>query len=37
VQQLRLLTNSQRKIAGLTGFGLTVVERVALVSMRGDA
>jgi 3,4-dihydroxy 2-butanone 4-phosphate synthase/GTP cyclohydrolase II len=37
VQQLRLLTNSQRKIAGLTGFGLTVVERVPLVSMRGDA
>lgn len=37
VQQLRLLTNSQPKIAGLTGFGLTVVERVPLVSMKGDA
>ncbi len=37
VQQLRLLTNSQPKIAGLTGFGLKVVERVPLVSMRGEA
>jgi len=37
VQQLRLLTNSQTKIAGLTGYGLTVVERVPLVSMKGDA
>ena len=37
VRELKLLTNSQRKIAGLTGFGLTVVERVPLVSMRGDA
>jgi 3,4-dihydroxy 2-butanone 4-phosphate synthase/GTP cyclohydrolase II len=37
VQQLRLLTNSQPKIAGLTGFGLTVVERVPLVSMKGEA
>ena len=34
VQQLRLLTNSQHKIAGLTGFGLKVVERVPLVSMK---
>jgi 3,4-dihydroxy 2-butanone 4-phosphate synthase/GTP cyclohydrolase II len=33
VQQIRLLTNSQPKIAGLTGFGLKVVERVPLVSM----
>jgi 3,4-dihydroxy 2-butanone 4-phosphate synthase/GTP cyclohydrolase II len=37
VQQLRLLTNSQPKIAGLTGFGLKVVERVPLVSMKGEA
>ena len=37
VQQLRLLTNSQPKIAGLTGFGLTVVERHPLVSMKGEA
>jgi 3,4-dihydroxy 2-butanone 4-phosphate synthase/GTP cyclohydrolase II len=33
VHQIRLLTNSQLKIAGLTGFGLEVVERVPLVSM----
>jgi 3,4-dihydroxy 2-butanone 4-phosphate synthase/GTP cyclohydrolase II len=37
VQMLRLLTNSQPKIAGLTGFGLKVVERVPLVLMEGDA
>jgi 3,4-dihydroxy 2-butanone 4-phosphate synthase/GTP cyclohydrolase II len=37
VHQLRLLTNSQLKIAGLTGFGLKVVERVPLVSMKGEA
>ncbi len=30
VRQLRLLTNSTRKIAGLTGYGLEVVERVPL-------
>jgi 3,4-dihydroxy 2-butanone 4-phosphate synthase/GTP cyclohydrolase II len=36
VQQIRLLTNSQLKIAGLTGFGLKVVERVPLVSMKGE-
>jgi 3,4-dihydroxy 2-butanone 4-phosphate synthase / GTP cyclohydrolase II len=35
--KLRLLTNSQTKIAGLNGFGLEVVERVPLVSMRGEA
>jgi 3,4-dihydroxy 2-butanone 4-phosphate synthase/GTP cyclohydrolase II len=34
VHQIRLLTNSQLKIAGLTGFGLKVVERVPLVSMK---
>jgi 3,4-dihydroxy 2-butanone 4-phosphate synthase/GTP cyclohydrolase II len=33
VHRLRLLTNSQLKIAGLTGFGLEVVEHVTLVSM----
>lgn len=37
VHQIRLLTNSQLKIAGLTGFGLKVTERVPLVSMRGEA
>lgn len=37
VQQIRLLTNNQPKIAGLTGFGLTVVERIPLVSMKGEA
>ena len=37
VHQLRLLTNSQSKIAGITGFGLKVVERVQLVSMKGEA
>jgi 3,4-dihydroxy 2-butanone 4-phosphate synthase/GTP cyclohydrolase II len=30
VQKLRLLTNNPRKIAGITGFGLQVIERVAL-------
>ena len=37
VQKLRLLTNSQHKIAGLLGFGLEVVERVPLVAMKGQA
>ena len=37
VQRIRLLTNSQPKIAGLTGFGLQVVERVPLISMDKDA
>jgi len=37
VHQIRLLTNSARKIAGLDGFGLKVVERVPLVSMKADA
>ena len=32
VKKLRLLTNSQRKIAGLTGYGLEVVERVSASS-----
>jgi len=30
VQKLRLLTNNPRKIVGLQGYGLTVVERVPL-------
>jgi 3,4-dihydroxy 2-butanone 4-phosphate synthase/GTP cyclohydrolase II len=34
VRGIRLLTNSQPKIAGLTGFGLQVVERVPLGAMR---
>jgi 3,4-dihydroxy 2-butanone 4-phosphate synthase/GTP cyclohydrolase II len=33
LHRIRLLTNSQLKIAGLTGFGLQVVESVPLVSM----
>jgi 3,4-dihydroxy 2-butanone 4-phosphate synthase/GTP cyclohydrolase II len=33
LQGIRLLTNNPRKIAGLHGFGLDVVERVPLVSM----
>ena len=37
VHQIRLLTNSQPKIAGLNGFGLKIVERVPLVSMRVEA
>jgi 3,4-dihydroxy 2-butanone 4-phosphate synthase/GTP cyclohydrolase II len=36
VQKLRLLTNSKPKIVGLTGFGLTVVERVPLTSTTGE-
>ena len=35
VHKLRLLTNNQPKIAGLTGFGLEIVERVPLLSMKG--
>lgn len=30
VKQIRLLTNNPRKIVGLEGYGLTVIERVAL-------
>ena len=30
VKQIRLLTNNPRKIVGLEGYGLMVVERVAL-------
>jgi 3,4-dihydroxy 2-butanone 4-phosphate synthase/GTP cyclohydrolase II len=35
VHKIRLLTNNPRKIAGIHGFGLDVVERVPLHSMRG--
>ncbi|MEN9235008.1 MAG: bifunctional 3,4-dihydroxy-2-butanone-4-phosphate synthase/GTP cyclohydrolase II [Gloeomargarita sp. GMQP_bins_25] len=31
VNQIRLITNNPRKIAGLRGYGLTVVERVPLI------
>ncbi len=34
LHQIRLLTNNPRKIAGIHGFGLDVVERVPLHSMR---
>jgi 3,4-dihydroxy 2-butanone 4-phosphate synthase/GTP cyclohydrolase II len=33
LRDIRLLTNSPRKIAGIHGFGLNVVERIALHSM----
>jgi 3,4-dihydroxy 2-butanone 4-phosphate synthase/GTP cyclohydrolase II len=35
LQKIRLLTNNPRKIAGLHGFGLEVVERVPMHSMVG--
>ena len=35
LSRIRLLTNNPRKIAGIQGFGLEVVECVPLVSMRG--
>ena len=35
VSQLRLLTNRATKIAGLEGFGLTIVERVPLIPAPG--
>jgi 3,4-dihydroxy 2-butanone 4-phosphate synthase/GTP cyclohydrolase II len=35
LKQIRLLTNSPRKIAGIHGFGLDVLERVPLYSMQG--
>jgi 3,4-dihydroxy 2-butanone 4-phosphate synthase/GTP cyclohydrolase II len=34
VTELKLLSNSQTKIAGLDGFGLRVVERIPLVTKR---
>jgi len=33
LQEIRLLTNNPRKIAGIHGFGLDVIERVPLHSM----
>ncbi len=36
VSQIRLLTNNPRKIAGIHGYGLEVVESVPLVSMHAD-
>lgn len=36
VQQIRLLTNNPRKIVGLEGYGLTVVERVPLQVPHND-
>jgi 3,4-dihydroxy 2-butanone 4-phosphate synthase/GTP cyclohydrolase II len=36
MHKIRLLTNNPRKIAGIHGFGLDVVERVALTSMTGN-
>jgi 3,4-dihydroxy 2-butanone 4-phosphate synthase/GTP cyclohydrolase II len=36
VRKLRLLTNSQRKIAGLTGYGLEIVERVPLAGVQAS-
>jgi 3,4-dihydroxy 2-butanone 4-phosphate synthase / GTP cyclohydrolase II len=36
LHDIRLLTNNPRKIAGIHGFGLNVIERVALHSMAGD-
>jgi 3,4-dihydroxy 2-butanone 4-phosphate synthase/GTP cyclohydrolase II len=36
LNEIRLLTNNPRKIAGIHGFGLDVVERVPLHSMRRD-
>jgi GTP cyclohydrolase II len=32
LSQIRLLSNSDRKIVGIEGFGIEVVERVALAS-----
>jgi 3,4-dihydroxy 2-butanone 4-phosphate synthase/GTP cyclohydrolase II len=37
VHKIRLITNNPRKIAGIHGYGLDVVERVALDSMPGGA
>jgi 3,4-dihydroxy 2-butanone 4-phosphate synthase/GTP cyclohydrolase II len=34
LHQIRLLTNNPRKIANLAGFGLQVVERIPLISMK---
>ena len=36
VTKLRLLTNNPRKIVGLSGYGLEVVERVPIMMLPGD-
>jgi 3,4-dihydroxy 2-butanone 4-phosphate synthase/GTP cyclohydrolase II len=35
LQQIRLLTNNPRKIAGIQGYGLSLIESVPLVAMKG--
>jgi 3,4-dihydroxy 2-butanone 4-phosphate synthase/GTP cyclohydrolase II len=37
LHKIRLLTNNPRKIAGLHGYGLDLVARVPLFSMKNDA
>jgi 3,4-dihydroxy 2-butanone 4-phosphate synthase / GTP cyclohydrolase II len=36
VRKLRLLTNHPKKIIGLQGYGLTVIEQVPLVTIRSE-
>lgn len=37
VKQIRLLTNNPRKIVGLEGYGLTIVERISLTTPQNPA
>ena len=37
VRQIRLLTNNPKKVIGLEGYGLKIVERVAIQMPAGDA